>query len=92
MILDISPVFSNSAPLQDTPLAPAIHHPSHHHPLSDAQLCQEGKNGVPLKSVHNQSQLIPLLSLIISIVDHIPLISLLTRALAPAKVMLGQAK
>lgn len=51
-----------------------------------------GENSVPLKSVLNQTQLFPLFSLIISTVDHVPLVSLLTRAWASVKVMLGQAR
>lgn len=45
-----------------------------------------------LKNVRNQTQLIPLLSLNYFQRGPRPLVSLLTRAGAPAKVTLGQAK
>lgn len=73
-----------SSPHQPSPLPPP--------PSEWSPIMSRGGNDVPLKSVLNQTQLIPLLSLIISIVDHIPLAGLLTRARAPAKVTLGQAK
>lgn len=55
-------------------------------------IMSRGENGVPLKSVLNQTQLIPLLSLIISTIERVLLVSLLTRDRAPAEVMLSQAK
>lgn len=82
---------------KDMQLAPAIkplhpRQPSPPPPSEWSPIMSRGGNDVPLKSVLNQTQLIPLLSLIISIVDHIPLAGLLTSARASAKVTLGQAK
>jgi len=74
---------------EDEQLAPAIKFPP---PSEWSAIMSRGENVVPLKSVLNQTQLIPLFSLIISTVDHVPLVSLLTRAWAPVKVMLGQAR
>lgn len=72
--------------------APSTPDPSPPLPSKWSPIMSRGGNDVPLKSILNQIQLIPLLSLIISIVEPSPRAGLLSRTQASVKVTLGQAK